>query len=105
MTSSKADAEKSSTQRLTAKDANDALGQRTAIGSHGKDRRAAPFLHQGESACVFHRISAERDRNFIAAVFPFGANPFVQPPDRGMIKEQRLHANLKHIHERVEAPD
>src|SRR5579864_5497153 len=96
-----ADAAHSCAKRLQAKNAHDTLSERTAIRCHCKNRSAAPLFHQRKSPRIFDGIAAERHRHVVAAVLPLDPNLFVQPPDRGMIEEQRLHAHLKHIHKRI----
>ena len=99
------DAAHSSAQRFQAEHADDALGERTAVRRHGEDRSAAPLFHQREGARIFDGVAAESDGHVIAAVLAFGANSFIEPPDRGMVEEQRLHANLENVYKRIEAPD
>ena len=56
---SQSNAAHSRSQRLEAEDAHDAVSERTVISGHGENRSAAPLLHQRQSACVFHRVTAE----------------------------------------------
>src|SRR5207248_3126006 len=89
-------------ERLQAEDANDALGERTPIHSHCEHRCTAPFLHQREGTSILDSIATEQHGHVIAAMFAFCANTFVQPPDRGMVEEQRLNTNLEYVHKGIE---
>src|SRR5580658_550884 len=97
------DAAHSCAESLQTEHADDALGQWPAVGGHGQNRCAAPFFHQRKGAGVFDGVAAESDCYIVTAMLAFRANPFIQPPDRWMIEEQRLDANLEDIHERIEA--
>ena len=99
------DASHSGTESLQTKNAHDALGEWTAVRRHGEDGSAAPLFHQREGACVFNGVAAESHRDVIAAVFAFGADSLVQPPDCGMVEEQRLDADLEHVDKGIEALD
>ena len=79
--------------------------ERTTVRSHGKDRSAAPLFHQRKRACIFDRVAAESHGHVVAAVLAFRPNLFIQPPDRGMVEQQRLDANLEHIHKRIKPLD
>ena len=92
-------------QRFQAEDADHTLGQRTAICGHREGWSAAPLFHQSQGTRIFDGVPAESDGRVIAAVLALGANSFVEPPDRWMVEEQRLHANLENIHKGIEAPD
>ena len=70
-----------------------------------KTWRAAPLFHQREGARVFNGVAAESHRDVIAAVFAFGADSLVQPPDCGMVEEQRLDADLEDVDKGIEALD
>src|ERR1700686_4432488 len=101
----KSDAAHSRAQRLQAEDANDTLGERSAVRGHGERRRAAPFFHERKRAGIFNGIAAESHCPVIATVLAFRANLFIQPPDRGMVKQQGLYANLEYIYEGIEPLD
>ena len=83
----------------------DPFGERTAVRRHGEHRSAAPLFHQRQRARVLDCVAAESYRGLIAAVLAFRANRLIQPPDRRMVKEQSLNANLENIHKRIEPPD
>ena len=99
------DAAHSGAERLQAENADDALGERTAVRGHGEDWRTAPFLHQREGARILDGVAAESHCHVVAAVLAFRSNSSVQPPDCGMVEEQRLNANLENIHKGIEALD
>src|SRR5450631_311152 len=103
--SRQSDATHSRAERLQAEDANDALRKWTASRSHREDRRAAPFFHQRECAGILDSVATERHCYVIAAVLALRPNAFVQPPDCGMVEEQRLNTNLENIHKGIEALD
>src|SRR4029077_4170755 len=77
----------------------------TAVHRHGENGSAAPLFHEREGARVFNGVAAESYRDVIAAVFAFGADSLVQPPDCGMVEEQRLDADLEHVDKGIEALD
>jgi hypothetical protein len=99
------DAAHACAESLQAEHADDALGQRAAVGGHREDWSAAPFFHQREGARVFDGVPAERDCHIVAAMLTFRTNPFIEPPDCGMIEEQSLDANLEDIYKRIKALD
>lgn len=81
----------------------DASDERTTVGGHSQSRTLPPLFHECERSGVFDGIAADGERSVIAAIFAFGADAFVQPPDGRMIEEQRLGGDLKKINEAIEA--
>ena len=54
-------------------------------------------LELGERLGVADWIAAQCDGDVIAAVFALHADPIREPPDRRVIKEQRLDNGLQHV--------
>ena len=87
---------------VQSKHTQDALRKRATIGSHHQRRSGAPFFHQRERARVIDGVAANSNRFVVAAVLAFGANALAHPPNRGVIEQQRLHANLEKIHKAIQ---
>lgn len=90
-------------RRGDAEQTRDSSNERAAVGGHGESGTLAPLFHKGKCTSVFDGIAADGERGVIAAIFAFGADAFVQPPDGRMIKEQGFGGDLKKINEAIEA--
>ena len=89
----------------TREKATNAVSKRGAIGGHGQSRRGAPFFHQGKGASKLLGAATNGDGRIIATVFTFCADALAEPPDGGMVEEQRFRGDLEKIHESVMTAD
>ena len=87
-------------------DAAHAIDQRSAgrrqrhVGRH-----RAPGFELGERLRVADRVTADRDRDVVAAVLALHPNPVRHPPHCRMVEQQRLGDRLQHVHRVVVAAD
>ena len=72
----------------------DPLHERSAVGGHDELTTAAQLFEIGERLCIRIRIATQADGKVVAAVLAFSADPARQPPDRGVIEQQRLDESL-----------
>ena len=65
----------------------------------------AQFLEVGKRLCVGVWVTTEAHGKVVAAVLAFDADAPRQPPDSGVVEEQRFDERLHEVHEVVVTPD
>ena len=79
--------------------------ERAAVCRQRERRPLTKRLEIGKRAGVGDRITTQADGEVVAAVLALRANASRQPPDGGVIEEQRLDERLQEIDQIVVAPD
>ncbi len=83
-----------------------AVDQRAAAGGHGEGRIGLAVLFDVDQGTrIDHAIATELGGEIVAAVLSFDANLAGNPPDRGVIEEQRVDGGLQQIDEVIVAAD
>ena len=68
-------------------------------------RIEAQFLEAGQGSRVLKRVAEHRDGHVITAMLSLHADSTRDPPNRRMVKEQRLHHGLQQIDDEIVTAD
>jgi hypothetical protein len=87
-------------------DVPDAFNQRTAAGAEGHRGRSLPQAFEGgQGPGIGQPIAAGRHRQVIAAELAFRPDIMGDPPDGGVIEQQRFDQHLQQVHPVIVASD
>ena len=92
-------------RRRRAEQPANPLQERAAVRGQRERHPLTERLEIGKRAGIGHRIATQADREVVAAVLALGADASRQPPDRGVIEEQRFDERLQEVDQVVVASD